>query len=1834
MEFKLGLNKFYKFIIFFIIAFFIPSIAQAAYSDTVAGTSNILYYWPMDEAGGAVSCAATVGGTAINLTGATAGVAGLIDGTAVSFDGDNDSGASAAALNLTTYNKIVVEGLFYFDAFNNVNDLAYEFGTAYNTAGSFRLNPNSSSPSGTFFPYLWGNSGNNSAAYVRPSAAAWHHVVTIFDMSQAVNEVSLYIDGDLQTPSQRPNIVNNTGFFGNLSFYLMSRAGTSLWGQADVQHLAIYSSMDESTITAHYNEAFGLSFVAGVLSEDSHGPDSATVSWTASTNGVGVVSAQLQRSPSGAGTWANVVGATSSPATDTDLDYSTAYDYRVAYTDETPETVYSNTVTITTDADPGTTYTILQADLWDNGYDNVATPRQSFISRFVFITNAASVAVAGTTDIFGSFPLWAQLGVKINGVYQDPLQFSGNGTESFTLNLGDFGTNRTVEIISGIQSQPGLSVIGTYSNSVTYPTGSTLTVQPPTVGDRILVYGDSISVGANATDPEELGWAPLLRDTYTNRVMAEAWGYRSLYDDTNTAELRSAFVSRVAGYTPATIWLAIGTNDYGLNRWSAANFGTAYAATVDDLHTALPSARIVCQTPIDRTTEVANDFGNTTPEYRTQITNVCGARSWATVIDGTQIMETTDLVDGVHPNTAAHATYATFVNNVLTVEPTVTTAVASGISTTGATLNGSMSAIGGSTPTIRGFNYGYTLLYDIDTTVETGSFSTGDFDAALAGLTPNTTYHFRSYSTNFAGSGYGDDQSFATLIETPTGISYDNIATTSLTVSATGNLSKYSESSSGLYFDETSGSAGGADSAWLQVNSYQNTGLTENTQYTFKTKARNRETTETVFSGTSSKYTLIQTPTGISYDNIAATSLTVSATGDLTNIATASSGLYFDETSGSAGGADSAWLQVNSYQNTGLTENTLYTFKTKARNGDSTDTAFSATSSKYTLIQTPTGISYDNIATTSLTVSATGDLTNIATASSGLYFDETSGSAGGADSAWLQVNSYQNTGLTENTLYTFKTKARNGDSTDTAFSATSSKYTLIQTPTGISYDNIAATSLTVSATGDLTNIATASSGLYFDETSGSAGGADSAWLQVNSYQNTGLTENTLYTFKTKARNGDSTDTAFSATSSKYTLIQTPTGISYDNVAATSLTVSATGDLTNIATASSGLYFDETSGSAGGADSAWLQVNSYTDNGLTENTQYTYKAKARNGDSTQTVLSGASSKYTLAGTPTNLEASPNSESVTLTVDDFENDTVGLAGYYFSRAGANSGWIQTNTWNNTGLTCETAYTYSVIYRNSEGVETASISVETATTDCIAAGVLTETTHDDTSITLAWTGGTGGTGTISTQLQRSPSGENEWANVAGATSSPVIDQNLSQSTAYDYRVVYTDEVPTSINSDTVTITTSATADGRSGSVENAIIPTATFLINNGATTSFENNVTLYISAPTAVEMLIGNDINFLGSHWETLSSVKNWTLPIGTGDKTIYFVVRNSGLTTSSVYTQTIKIVDTPVVPAIDINLSLVQLNKTTSLADGAENILVSVVVKMNDGSAAAEKTVVLNSSRAIEDTVVAVNSVTDSNGVAKFELTSKFEGVSTLMATVEGLAIAKTVAVEFTKLTASPEEKIEPDTEKNKDIELKNLNVGDLIKCSSVSSALYYYGSDGKRHSFANETIYHSYYTNFDGVKEISAAQMAGIGLGANAKIRPGTWMIKIQSDPKVYAVTPAGILRWVSSEKIASDLYGSTWNKKIIDIESSYFEDYSIGAPIESSSHPSASLIQYEGDINVYYIDNGTKRKITNMTAFNLNKFQNRFKQIILNSLVYPVGDDISNKEELIAEVVY
>jgi lysophospholipase L1-like esterase len=295
------------------------------------------------------------------------------------------------------------------------------------------------------------------------------------------------------------------------------------------------------------------------------------------------------------------------------------------------------------------------------GTDNQQYIRTSNGARLVYSTTATNASIETYNNIYPYYPQFTKIGVRVDGADYATVTPGKVGRVVTSLDLP--AGAKTVEFINGLQTKPG-DLFGTYITNLYF--NASITKITPTSTPKIIVYGDSIAVGGNTTNPALEGWVQLVRNAYSGAVQYEAWGCRTLSADASTEAKRTTFASLLASQNPTIIWLAIGTNDYYFNSWTAENFGIAYADLLDKIHAALPNAVIYAQTLLLRNSETANAGGNTPDDYRAAIATAQSTRSdYCTLVNGKTILEASDLADGIHPTTAGHAKYATAVRAVL-----------------------------------------------------------------------------------------------------------------------------------------------------------------------------------------------------------------------------------------------------------------------------------------------------------------------------------------------------------------------------------------------------------------------------------------------------------------------------------------------------------------------------------------------------------------------------------------------------------------------------------------------------------------------------------------------------------------------------------------------------------------------------------------------------------------------------------------------------------------------------------------------------------------------------------------------------------------------------------------------------------------------------------------------------------------------------------------------------------------------------------------------------------------------------------------------------------------
>jgi hypothetical protein len=362
------------------------------------------------------------------------------------------------------------------------------------------------------------------------------------------------------------------------------------------------------------------------------------------------------------------------------------------------------------------------------------------------------------------------------------------------------------------------------------------------------------------------------------------------------------------------------------------------------------------------------------------------------------------------------------------------------------------------------------------------------------------------------------------------------------------------------------------------------------------------------------------------------------------------------------------------------------------------------------------------------------------------FFDETSGNPGGSDSSWQTSASYTDTGLTASTQYTYTVQMRDSIPNTGTASAPANATTQAAPDTTPPTPNPATFASAPAAISDTAISMTATTGsdpsgpvqYYFDETSGNPGGTDSDWQTSTSYTDTGLSPSTQYTYTVQMRDSvPNTGTASSPanattqatpdttppTPNPATWVSVPAATSENSIAMTATTGS---DPSGVQ-----YSFDETTGGPGGSDSGWLASASYTDSGLTEGTQYTYRVRMRDQSTNQNT--GSWSTLESATTDDNTAPTPNpatwasapsadsSSAISMTATT-GSDPSGPVEYSFDETSGNpgatdSGWQTSASYTDTGLDADTQYTYTVQMRDSVPNTGTASSPANATTDPVS-------------------------------------------------------------------------------------------------------------------------------------------------------------------------------------------------------------------------------------------------------------------------------------------------------------------------------------------------------------------------------------------------------------------------------------------------------------------------------------------------------------------------------------
>lgn len=131
------------------------------------------------------------------------------------------------------------------------------------------------------------------------------------------------------------------------------------------------------------------------------------------------------------------------------------------------------------------------------------------------------------------------------------------------------------------------------------------------------------------------------------------------------------------------------------------------------------------------------------------------------------------------------------------------------------------------------------------------------------------------------------------------------------------------------------------------------------------------------------------------------------------------------------------------------------------------------------------------------------------------------------------------------------------------------------------------------------------------------------------------------------------------------------------------------------------------------------------------------------------------------------------------------------------------------------------------------------------------------------------------------------------------------------------------------------------------------------------------------------------------------------------------------------------------------------------------------------------------------------------------------------------------------------------------QIDGLMAGDFVRVEGTET-LSYIDEEMIRRPFLDERAYFTYEDTLDVVVEISQNTSNKFTLGAPMAPRAGVVLIKTPSSDRVYLAEGSGTfptLRWIVSEEIAEEMFGSEWNSYVLDIDPTLFTRYEIGEEI-------------------------------------------------------------------------
>ncbi len=295
----------------------------------------------------------------------------------------------------------------------------------------------------------------------------------------------------------------------------------------------------------------------------------------------------------------------------------------------------------------------------------------------------------------------------------------------------------------------------------------------------------------------------------------------------------------------------------------------------------------------------------------------------------------------------------------------------------------------------------------------------------------------------------------------------------------------------------------------------------------------------------------------------------------------------------------------------------------------------------------------------------------------------------------------------------------------------------------------------------------------------------------------------------------------------------------------------------------------------------------------------------------------------------------------------------------------------------------------------------------------------------------------------------------------------------------------------------------------------------INGGTRTVTSRRVTLtIIPTKNAREMRISNQGDFSGANWELVDQEKEWVLSFGGGAKVVYVQFRD-------------------------------RLNQASEIIRGRVNLSAPQGIQadftINDNATTTNsRYVTLKMTYGAGVELVALDNKNSFDG-AQFQSIEK-----TMQWILSPESGKKTVYAKFKNTNGDTYIASRSIMYKQPD---RYIEEGTLLR--GQSDSVYYLGYDGRIHPFIHSAIYHSFYQNFNKVTSVGNQKLREYLVGSPVCIKQGTWLVQFSGFAKIYAPEPGCMLRPIRSEVEAYVLYGPSWVKRVVRLDTVQLSFYQI-----------------------------------------------------------------------------